>query len=167
MSPILNLPPELLQPLYERTYNLALSDPFMPPNIKEANNAAMWKVVKREFNNQQVTSHFIRGIDRDYKSAPSTKPKVLELFHRMLGTLREGLGAVGKSADEASPFLRREIIEPMTRLNAQCALDSIRGLETALNQLQRKWLKARKRGGSLDIDECFMPLQLSNLYEFK
>src|SRR3990167_4455631 len=167
MSPILNLPPELLQPLYERAYNLVLSDPFMPTAIKENNNVAMWKVVTREFKNQQVTSHFIREIDRDYESAPSTKPKVLELFHRMFGTLREGLGAMRKSADDANPFLHRELIVPMTRLNAQCALDSIRGLETALSQLQRVWLQARKRGGSLDIDECFMPLQLSNLYEFK
>src|SRR3989338_9642007 len=161
-----NLPPELLPPIYEMAYNLVLSDPFMPPDIKENNNVAMWKVVTREFKNQQVTSHFIRGIDRDYESAPSTKPKVLELFHRMLGTVRKGLGAVWKSADEASPFLRREIIEPMARLNAQCALDSIRGLETALNQLQRKWLKARERGGSLDVYKCFMPLQLGNLSEF-
>ena len=104
------LPPELQQRIYERAYTLALSGPFMPTAIRENNNAAMWKVVTREFKNQQVTSHFIRGIDRDYKSAPSTKPKVLELFHRMLGTLREGLGAVGKSADEASPFLLREIL---------------------------------------------------------
>src|SRR3989338_9456195 len=161
-----NLPPELLPPIYEMAYNLVLSDPFMPPDIKENNNVAMWKVVTREFKNQQVTSHFIRGIDRDYESAPSTKPKVVELFHRMLGTVRKGLGAVWKSADEASPFLRREIIEPMARLNAQCALDSIRGLETALGQLQRGWLKAREREGSLDVYKCFMPLQLSDLSEF-
>src|SRR3989338_1908590 len=159
-----NLPPELLPPIYEMAYNLVLSDPFMPPDIKENNNVAMWKVVTREFKNQQVTSHFIRGIDRDYESAPSTKPKVLELFHRMLGTLRKGLGAVRKSAYEASPFLHREIIEPMARLNAQCALDSIRGLETALGQLQRGWLKAREREGSLDVSfSCLQDRKITHL----
>src|SRR3989338_9934041 len=170
-----NLPPELLQPLYERAYNLVLSDPFMPTAIKENNNVAMWKVVKREFADKQVISHFIRSIDRDYESAPSTKPKVLELFHRMFGTLREGLGAMGKSADDANPFLHREIIEPMTRLNAQCALDSLCGLETALNQLKREWLNQLQRGWmkarvdllSLNVrTKCFLPLQLDNLSEF-
>src|SRR3989338_8469788 len=162
-----NLPPELLPPIYEMDYTLALSDPFMPTAIKENNNVAMWKVVTREFKNQQVTSQFIRGIDRDYESAPSTKPKVLELFHRMLGTVRKGLGAVRKTADEASPFLRREIIELMARLNAQCALDSIRGLETALGQLQRDWLRGRAQFGFLNIfDKCFMPPQLGDLPEF-
>src|SRR3990167_2389878 len=134
MSTISDFPPEVQQPIYERAYSLALSDPFMPQALRENNNVAMWKVVKREFADKQVISHFIRSIDRDYESAPSTKPKVLELFQRMFGTLREGLGAMRKSADDANPFLHRELIVPMTRLNAQCALDSIRGLETALSQ---------------------------------
>ena len=161
------LPNEVQHPIYERAYNLALSDPFMPPVIRENNNVAMWKVAKREFTGKQTAQYFIEAIDKDYESAPSTKPKVLELFHRMLGPLREGIIAVGKSADDANPFLHREIIEPMTRLNAQCALDSLCGLETALNQLQRGWMKARVDLLSLNVrTKCFLPLQLDNLSEF-
>src|SRR3989344_8432251 len=152
---------EVQQLIYERAYSLALSDPFMPQAIRENNNVAMWKVATREFAGKQTAQYFIKAIDRNYESAPSTKPKVLEFFHRMFGTLREGLGAMGKSADDANPFLHREIITPMTRLNAQCALDSLLELENALSQLQREWLQAREIEGSLEVDDkCFMPLQL-------
>src|SRR3989344_7437030 len=155
---------EMQQRIYERAYSLALSDPFMPSVIRENNNVAMWKVAKLEFAGKQVAQYFIKAIDRDYESAPSTKPKVLELFHRMLGPLREGIIAVGKSTDDANPFLHREIITPMTRLNAQCALDSLCGLETALNLLQSVWLQARVDLLSLEgFTKCFMPLQLDNL----
>src|SRR3989338_11413402 len=104
---------EVQQLIYERAYNLALSDPFMPQAIRENNNVAMWKVAKREFTGKQTAQYFIREIDKDYESAPSTKPKVLELFHRMLKT-------VIQQGDNAEAFLHREIITPMTRLNAQC-----------------------------------------------
>src|SRR3989338_4371755 len=161
------LPNEVQQLIYERAYNLVLSDPFMPQAIRENNNVAMWKVAKREFTGKQTAQYFIEAIDKDYESAPSTKPKVLELFHRMLGPLREGIIAVGKSTDDANPFLHREIITPMTRLNAQCALDSLCGLETALNQLQKDWLQAKVDQLSLIVhSKCFMPLQLDNLSEF-
>src|SRR3989338_8753332 len=158
---LLPLANEVQQQIYEHAYNLALSDPvIMPLVIRENNNVAMWKAVKREFRDKQMAQYFIKAIDRDYESAPSTKPKVLELFHRMLKTVIQQGG-------NAESFLHREITEPMTRLNTQCALDSLGGLETTLNQLQKDWLQAKVDQLSLRaLTKCFMPLQLDNLSEF-